>query len=63
MQILFSVVTGLLSFYVQRLATQEFADFVLRKIARAIVSATATKQDDEALDHIERFIDGNPAQK
>ena len=58
-----SVLVPLLKSYLVKLATQEFADYVLRTVAHAIVKSTHTVQDDKALEAIEAFIDGRPVAK
>ncbi len=60
MQIVAQIVLALLKSYLVKLATQEFANYVIREVAQAIVKSTKTEQDDKYLAAIEAFIDGRP---
>lgn len=51
-----TVLLPLLKSYVAKLATKEFAHYVLMEIARAIVSSTETKEDDKWLKEVEKRI-------
>ncbi len=60
MQFVAQLLLTVLKSYLVRLATQEFADYVIREVAHAIVKSTKTEQDDKQLAKIEAFIDGKP---
>lgn len=56
-QSLVSVVVGLLSGYLKKLATKEFAHWVFFKIAQAIVDSTKTEEDNEWLEKIRETVE------
>lgn len=58
-----SLLVSLLSSYVAKLATAEFADYVIRQVAHAIVRSTKNDKDDQWLAAVEAAIDGKPLPK
>lgn len=57
MAVIAGILTSLLKGYVAKLATQEFAHWVLMQLAEAIVKSTKTKEDDRWLEEIRRVIE------
>jgi len=56
MQVVAGILVKLLGSYVAKLATAEFAEWVLFRIAEAIVSNTKTKEDDVWLARIRETV-------
>lgn len=56
MQLVASIVVNLLGSYVAKLATAEFAEWVLFRIAEAIVKNTETKEDDAWLAKVKETV-------
>lgn len=52
-----TIILPLLKGYVVKLATKEFAHYILMQIAEAIVKSTKTKQDDKFLAKIKEEIE------
>lgn len=57
LSLLKSTAVGLLTLYLRKLATQEFAHWALMKVAQAIVESTKTKEDDKWLEKIKETIE------
>jgi hypothetical protein len=53
-----TILVSMLKGYVTKLATQEFAEWVLLQIAEAIVKNTKTKEDDKWFKVIKAHIKG-----
>lgn len=56
-QTIAKVVVSLLSKYLSKLATEQFAHWVFFKIAEAIVANTKTKEDDLWLEKIKETVE------
>lgn len=57
MQLIIGILTSLLKSYIAKLATKQFAHYVLFEIAGAIVKSTETKEDDKWLAKIKETVE------
>jgi hypothetical protein len=57
LQVAGGILLNLLKGYVVKLATKEFAHYVLFEIAEAITKSTETKEDDKWLEKIKETVE------
>ena len=63
MQLIIGILISLLKSYIAKLATKQFAEYVLFEVAEAIVKSTKTPHDDKWLKAIKATVKGQELPK